>query len=65
MTESTPKKGPGRPKKVPTARGLAFAEQVKANKLLRAFYAAGSSKDGPGARRILDDLEAILEGAMK
>lgn len=65
MTEPAPKRGPGRPKKVPVTRILTYAEQVKANKLLLAFHKATTTKDGPEARRILDDLVAILESAME
>jgi hypothetical protein len=64
MTTDTPKRGPGRPKKVPTVRALNYSEQVKANKLIHSYYAAAGIEDGLEARRILDLLTELLESAM-
>jgi hypothetical protein len=45
-------------------RTYTYSEQVKANKMIHKLHAAAGVKDGPEARRILDELKALLESAM-
>ncbi len=54
----------GRPKKI-TASPMGYSGQTRVNHLIHDYYLATEHRDGPGARKILDDLEEILESALK
>jgi hypothetical protein len=60
--EESPKRG--RPRKVVTGP-MGYSKQVRINRLLHEFYIATEHKDGPAARKILDDLEELLESAIE
>jgi hypothetical protein len=58
----TPKRG--RPKKI-SASPMGYGKQTRVNQLVHEFLTATEHKDGPGARKILDDLKELLESAME
>jgi hypothetical protein len=54
----------GRPRKI-TATPLGYGKQTRVNHLVHEFMTAVEHKDGTGARKILDDLEELLESALE
>ena len=62
MDKETPKVG--RPKKI-NASPMGYGKQVRVNHLVHEYFVATEHKDGKGARKILDDLEELLESALE
>ena len=63
-TKETAKRGVGRPKKI-TASPMGYGRQVRVNRLVHEYFIATEHQDGKGARKILDDLEELLESALE
>jgi hypothetical protein len=44
---------------------MGYGKQVRVNRLVHEYFTATEHKDGPGARKVLDDLEELLESALE